>query len=253
MMKKDFTNPLVILSIILITATLALFCYYYFIKPIEKNNIVEEIEEKEQKELKILAESYLKQNPNLQFKWMFQDIKLNEYAVAGEYLYAKKGLDVLDKYEEILDTAKTLFDDKKVEYRNFTVNLDECGREKYSTIEGLVYSDKCDLQELVYEIGNIYKQGELFVVEFYGTVAKEKVIDGDHECDSGEKSDYNLTLTSLENYEYENNNYLSCSPVQMGIFYLKDDIITKMKKNNYKYKLEFKKDDQNFIFYNLKK
>ena len=252
-MKKDLTNPLVMISFFLILATVLLFLFFYFVKPFISNSKIEvSVEDKE--ELELLTKAYLNQNSDINIDKLFFNINLNEYNVASEYYYLKNGQDKIDKYEEILDIAKKIFNNENVRFRNFVINLDECGKEKYSSIEGLIYEDTCDLDEMVYEISDIYKENDLYIVEFYASYAYQIINRSDNLCEKGKPFSYNLKLTNLENLEFLNNSYYKClNEFNYGIFYLKDSILNEIKNNNYKYKLSFKKNDSYFTFYSLKK
>ncbi len=259
-MKKDLTNPLVIISLILVILVIAIFIKYYFVKPLFKEASKIEVSAEEKLDLKLLTKAYLNQNKNIAIqKKLFGSNNINEFAVAANYYYLKKGIDHLNEYDSILKVGRKIFNNKSLNFSNFEVNIDEksCGKEKYTTLEGIIYNDECDKELLIYEIGDIYKQGNNYVVEFYASKAVQKLISSNKECDNYEKSvAYNLTLTDLENNEFFNELYSRCcldNCLVEGIDSLKDDILKQMKMHNHIYKLVFQKNENDFVYDKLKK
>lgn len=260
MKNKDSSKKLVAVAVVIAILTIVAFVNYYFIKPISRLNEKIEVSPDEKFDLTLLTMAYLNQNKNLSINdYLFNKAESNKYNVAAEYYYLLNGRDHLNEYDKILDIAKVIFDDKKIEVSNFVVNIDKqkCGKEKYSTIEGLVYSDKCDSEEVVYELLDTYSQGDEYVVEFYAATAVQEVSDTDEKCENFETPlSYNLSLINLERKTFYSKNEFSCCTSNCfleGIEPLRNEILNHIKSNEIIYKLTFRKVEKNFVFYKIKK
>jgi len=260
MTKKELTNPLVIIAVGLVIATVIAFVNYYFIVPLTKEKEKIEVSNSEKSELIILTSAYLNQNKNLLLnKYLSTKVDNNRYQVAAEYYYLEKGKEYLNEYDKILELAKQLFDDKYIDFANFEINIDNnrCGKEKYSTIDGINFYDNCDNVSLVYEIADIYKQEKNYIVEFYAAKASQTEIQSEKKCQNFEiPLNYKLTLTDLFDNKFYDEDYYSCCNYECalnGVEPLKKDIINQAKTRKNIYKMIFKKNDSNFIYYELKK
>jgi len=260
MKREELKNPFVIvasiLSILLIIAILKIYFFDSILKSFEKIEVLEF----EKQELKLLTESYLIQNKYLKLNKIFSTpTSDNRFAVAAEYYYLKNDKDVLSDYEAILEIAKEIFDEEYIDFSNFEINVDEekCGKEKYSTINGFSYNDQCDTTEMVYEIKDIYKSNEEYVVEFYATTAVQTPISSTKKCDNFKKAlSYNLTLTNLLDKEFYNEDYARCCEDDCeleGIYSLQKDILNQLKNQNIIYKMIFSKNESNFVYKEIKK
>ena len=214
----------------------------------------QEITDNDRHELEILTQAYLNQNRNLTIDFFNHSANRNGYSVAAEYCYLKNGDDCLEKYDEILKLARNIFDNKRIEFSNFVVNIDEqkCGKEKYSTIEGFVYNYSCDSETMIYEIKDAYYKNYKYVVEFYASSARQKPVENLKKCDEYKKSlGYKLELIDFkQNVFYDKTVTRCCSDecILEGINSLKDEILDQIKEDEKVYKMTFEKKDDHFVY-----
>ncbi len=259
MKKMNSSNKLVAIPIIIAIVTIIVFVNYYFVKPIKRMNEKKEVLPEEKFELENLTVAYLKQNKNSSIDtFLLRDAANRKYEVAAEYYFIKNGKDHLNEYDKILELSRKIFDDEKVEVANFTVNVDadRCGKEKYSTIEGLIKSDTCDLDGIIYEIVSTYKQNSEYVVEFYATKAVQERAETTEKCENFETPfAYKLSLLDLSNKKYYSETKFECCTDNCklgGIESLRVNIVSQMKSSNQLYKMTFEKDKDHFIFSKIK-
>ena len=255
MRKVDSTKKLTMATILIAIATIVVFVNYYFIKPISKLNEKIDVSEEEKIELDFLTSAYLTQNKDTSINENLFHAAINQkYAVAADYYYLKNGKDHLGEYDKILDVAKLIFDDKKIEVSNFTINIDKdrCGKEKYSTIEGFINNEFCDLKETFYEIITTYRQNSKYIVEFYASTAIQEETSSSESCDSFLKPiGYNLKLVDLESEEYYSKVESKCCLEDCaleGVNSFKVNLLSQIKGNNKIYKMTFDKIDDHFVF-----
>ena len=255
MRKINSSNKLVAIPIIIAIVTIIVFVNYYFVKPVKKMNEKIDVSPEEKFELENLTISYLNQNNDTSIDtFLLHEAANRKYEVAAEYYFIKNGRDHLDEYDKILELSRKIFDDKKVEITNFTVNVDpkRCGKEKYSTIEGFIKSDTCDLSGIVYEIVSTYKQNSKYVVEFYASKAVQERAESTDTCENFETPfSYKLTLSDLKNEQYYSKTEFKCCSDNCkleGINSLKVNIISQIKNYKKLYKMTFEKNGDNFVF-----
>lgn len=260
MRKIDATKKLVAVSIILAILMIIVFFNYYFIKPILKSYEKIEVSSEEKLDLKLLTMAYLNQNNGLTINdYLFHEAANHKYEVAAEYYYLINGREHLNEYDKILELSKKIFNDKKVNFANFSINIDDekCGKEKYSTIDGIVSSSNCDLKEVIYEIIDTYYQNSEYVVEFYASTAIQERVYPTIICDNFETPlNYNLRIVDLENTEYYSESKERCCSDECnleGVKPLRTEIIYSIKENKKIYKMTFKKIDDYFVFLKVNK
>lgn len=266
--KSDFRNPRVIIVIILLVLVILALFRFYFVEPLRQETKKYEVGSAEQVQLKLLTEAFLQANDSYKIKKTFlsnhHDISKygNRFQIAATYYYLlKQNLteESLNDYDQIKVLADKIYDDEVI-FANFVVNIDEnnCGTIKYSSLEGIIYSDSCDLNEIVYEIGDIYQQQDDYVVEFYAIKAIQSEIEAQNNCQNFETSlAYKLQLFDFSDNEYYNQDYSRCCNNEAcdleGIFPLKSEILNHTKINNLKYRMIFKKINDNFIYNKIEK
>ena len=268
--KSDFLNPSVLIVTVLLLFVIILSFNSYFIKPLSKENRKYEVSSKEQLELIMLTESFLRKNYDVKIDdSLIKDYDINTYGdkfgVAAEYYYYLNHdnltEEVLTNYEEILNVAKKIYDTNNIVFTNFVVNIDDdnCGIKKYSSLEGIITNDSCDLTDLIYEIKDIYREDNLYVVEFYAAKAVQTLTSAENECSEFEKSlTYQLKISNLLDKEYYNESYSRCCKYDEkcqldGIFPLKNEILTQTKINDTIYKMIFTKTKDSFVYHQLRK
>ena len=259
MIKKESNNFWIFVSTFLAIALILVFAKYYFVDAIIKKNEKKEVSISEQNELKLLVQAYLNQNYDLSLKKFFLNkADENSFAVAAEYYYLKNGLDHLNEYDKILELAKTIFDDEKIKFSNFSINVDslKCGKEKYSTLEGLISQDICNQTDIVYEISDIYSQNDSYIVEFFASKAEQIKIESEKSCNNFEiPLSYKLKITDLYSvvfYEEDSSRCCIDDCHLEGIEPLKKEILNQIKIHNYLYKMIFIKKNNSFVFYQIK-
>ena len=260
MKKEELKNPIVIISILLSLTFIVVLFKTYFVDVVIINHEKKEVSFSEKQDLEMLAMAYLTQNKDLKLNKFFATPTTdNRFNVAAEYYYLKNGKDGLDNYEEILEIAKQIFDSEYIGFSNFEVNIDEenCGKEKYTTINGIVYNESCDLEDNVIEISDIYESNSRYVVEFYIAKAKQKAVSSNKECHDFEKPlSYNLALTDLDDNEFYSEDYFRCCEsdcILEGISPLEKEIINQVKNYGIVYKMIFSKNEFGFVFDEIKK
>lgn len=239
---------------LLALAILGIFVHNYFIRPIFLEVEKLEVNDLEAADLKMLTEAYLNQNETLVLDQVFRNMaSANRFAVAAEYLYLKNGSQALNDYEEILSVAQRIFDTKHLSYSNFEVVLDDCGLEVYSSLEGSVSKDSCKDEGLVYEIGDIYQMKDTYYVEFWAS--KVTLTEIPNKCEALTNSSYNLTLMNLTDEIYFTKDYLRCqeSKIIPSLLEVKNEVLGQIKLNRLVYKMTYKKNNDNFIFAEVKK
>ena len=258
MIKQDLKNPLVIIVIVSAFLLTIMFIKYYFINPIFDESEKIEISEQESEELKILTMAYLNQNQDLEISRFFKTkANLNKYNVAAEYYYLKNGQDF--DYEVILDLAKSMFSDKNVKFTNFTIAIDEdkCGKINYTTLDGIVYKDSCNLDALIYEVIDTYRENDDYVVEFYAAKASQVEEEKKDKCANFETPlSYKLVLTDLYSNEFYNETYAKCcnyNCILEGVFPIKAEILSHIKQKGDIYKMVFEKNGNDFNYYKISK
>lgn len=260
MRKIDFSRVMAAIAIVIGILTIIAFVNYYFVKPVMRENEKKEVLAEEKFELELLTMAYLDQNVGLAIDDnSFNEAISSEYKVAAEYYYLKNGKDHLNEYDEILSVAKILFNSRKVKFSNFVINTDDgrCGKEKYSTLEGTIYSSNCDPTAIIYEIITTYYQNYEYVVEFYAANAVQEQIESPLKCNDFELPfSYSLQLTDLEKNLFYDKTHSKCCTSECsleGIKPLKDEILSQIKSNGSIYKMIFKKANENFVFSKIKK
>ena len=260
MKREEFSNPLVIISAALFLIFIGVMIKIYFVDAVIDHFEKKDVSDNEKIELRLLTEAYLVQNSTLKLnKILKTPIGDNRYNVAAEYYFLKNGKDGLNNYDEILELSKRMFNNEYIEFANFEVDIDEnrCGKEKYTTINGIVYNENCDSKEIVYEINDIYEMDEKYIVEFYAARAFQEKTTPIHECkDYKAASSYNLILNDLLEEEFYNENYSQCCEdicELEGIYPFRNEIIDRIKSHGIIYKMIFEKIDSDFVFKEVKK
>lgn len=267
--NSDFTNPRVLIILIMLTAVVVLILDAYFIKPLKQESTKYAVTLEEKTELQLLTEAYLRENKDLKLDdSLVKNYDINTYGnkfrVAASYYflkYYKENEEVIVDYEQIEEIAKKIYNTKNVVFSNIVINIDEfkCGIQKYSSLEGIINSDVCDLNDLVYEIKDIYKEGKNYIVEFYAAKATQSLVEPEAKCEKFETSlTYNLKISDLEDSEYYNENYSRCCHedeecVINGVYYLKNEILNQTRIHDHVYKMIFIKKNDNFIYHQLKR
>lgn len=257
--KKELNNPLVLISIFLIILTFLIFINNFLINPFIKENEKKEVSTLEKKELEMLTISYLKQNKDIKLNKIFKtEANNNQFNVAAQYYYLKNGQNHLDEYDEILSVAKKIFNNKYLGFSNFEINIDEqeCGKEKYTTLDGIIYNDACDLSDIVYEILDVYEENEYYVVEFYAAKATQSKIESSLMCEKFERPlSYKLAITNFDDETFYDETKLKCCLNDCnleGIEAIKSEIINQIKSHGFLYKMIFKKVENYFEFSEIK-
>ena len=112
---------------------------------------------------------------------------------------------------------------------------------------------------MIYEIKDVYREDNKYVVEFYGAKAIQNKVDSTLECQSFEVPlTYQLQISSLDGQEYYNEEYARCCNndeecVLNGIFPLKSEILNQVHINDTVYRMIFTKNNDNFVYYQLRK
>ena len=260
MKKEELKNPLVIISIILSLVFIVVLFKTYFVDSTIRRYEKKEVAFSEKQDLELLATAYLIQNKDLRLNRIFATPTTdNRFNVAAEYYYLKNGEDGLENYEEILELAKEIFDSEYVAFSNFEINIDEekCGKQKFTTINGIIYNDNCDLEDNVFEINDIYESNGYYVVEFYLGKAKQEMVDSTKECHDFEKPlSYNISLTDLRDDKYYSEDYFKCCDSDCtldGIGPSRDELLNQVKNHDVIYKMTFTKNEFGFVFDEIKK
>ena len=255
MIGSSSSKKQVIIFGIIIIATVIVFVDYFFIKPFSKLAEEREVTAEEKVDLNFLTEAYLNQNKDISIIGLLSKSATNQkYAVAADYYYLKNGKDHLNEYDKILEIAKLIFNDKKIEITNFVLNVDKdkCGKEKYSTIEGFINKENCDSKETIYEIISTYNQNSEYVVEFYASTAIQEEIEASMECESFSRPfSYKLRLVDFKEEEYYSKDESRCCSNDCsleGISPFRVNLVSQVKTNNKIYKMTFDKIDDHFVF-----
>lgn len=268
--KSEFLKPGILLIMVLLFFVILLTFNAYFIKPFITEKKKYEVPPNEQLELIMLTESFLRRNDELEIdNFLIKDYNINSYGdkfgVAAEYYYYlnhdKLTEEVLTNYEAIIELAKKIYNTNNVAFSNFKVNIDDnyCGTTKYSSLEGIINNTYCDQQDLVYEIKDVYREDDKYVVEFFGAKAIQNKIDTELECQSFEKPlAYQLKILSLTGHEYYNQEHSKCCKYDedcelSGIYPLKSEILNQVRINDTVYKMIFIEKHDSFIYYQLRK
>lgn len=268
--KSDFFNPGFLIVLVLFILVIVLTFNAYFFKPFKTEKKKYEISSSEQLELVMLTEAFLRTNDDFEISnSLIKDYDINTYGnkfnVAAEYYYYlnhdKLTEEVLVNYDAIMELAKKIYDTNNIAFSNFEINIDDnyCGITKYSSLEGIIYNDSCDQKDLIYEIKDVYREDNKYVVEFYGAKAIQNKIDSTLECQSFEiPLTYQLQISSLDGQEYYDEEYARCCNndeecILSGIFPLKSEILNQVHINDTVYRMIFTKNNDNFVYYQLRK
>ncbi len=263
MRKGKKESILIVLLVIAMTFVL----YATLVKPFVGEKPKYEVNSQEKLALSLMTQAFLNQNEDIySFSRLFNQYKFsninNKYAIAAEYYYLLNHEISLENnnrlYDEILTLANELFDTNKVVFENFTVNIDECGLHKYSSLEGDIINNLCDDKDTIYQIGDVYKQDDFYIVEFLVAVANYENIISNKCLETEKPLSYNLKLSDLDGKIYYTTDYNYCCKIEencmfKGLNNLKQDIINQAKINNSVYKVIYQKKGENFTFYELSK
>ena len=268
--KSDFLNPGVLIVIGLLILVFLLTFNAYFIKPFQTEKRKYEVDSKEQLELIMLTESFLRRNNEFKIdNFIINNYDINDYGdkfgVAAEYYYYlnhdKLTEEVLTNYEAIMELAEKIYDSNNIIFSNIEINIDDdyCGLTKYSSLEGIINNASCDQRGLIYEIKDVYREDDKYIVEFFGAQAIQSKIDTELECQTFETPlAYQLQISSLTGDEYYDEEYSRCCKYEEdcvlgGIFPLKNEILNQIHVNDTVYKMIFIKKHDNFVYYQLRK
>jgi len=203
----------------------------------------------------------------------FEDMSdLGKITIAAKYLYLLNNGRINPKDEEIIldeettnlitKQARKMFDSIFIKYRNFSITLDDdgCGSSTFSGEFGLEYNEQCSSRAGAFEIKDIYYKDGYYVVEAYIAFGQETLRKtGDLVCNPKEDkimSNFTVYRTVTFMTPYGAKEYNRCCSFDFtceleGAAPKKDFMMEVAKKENFLYKVLFKKKKDYFIPYRI--
>ncbi len=203
----------------------------------------------------------------------FSDMsELGKVTIAAKYLYLLNNGRINPKEEEInlnmettnliIKQARKMFDNMFIKYRNFSITLDNngCGATVFSSDYGVENNNVCSSKAGAFEIKNIYYKDGYYVVEAYIAFGQEKLKKtGSLVCATDEDkimSYFSVYRTVTFYTAYGVKEYNKCCKFDLscgleGASPKQDFMMAIAKKENFLYKVLFKKQNDNFIPYQI--
>lgn len=251
-----------IIIVVLLVAVLVMTSYYYLIRPVTLEKPKEEVTALEKNDLILLTEAFLTKESSLNIKFdTFNKYEINspKFLIAANYYYLLNKNNNLENYDAIQKIAERVFAKDNVEFENFTLTLDDCGKKKFSSVEGMIENEFCDQSKVVYEIKDVYKQGSEYYVEFYLGNTSISRVDTTYLCEDFDRPlSYTIKTSTLENENIYSASYNRCCKygeecILDSITDYENELLNQVKIKSSRYKMVFIKNGDSFVYKEIKK